>query len=192
MKARFSSHSSFWTCSNLFLCCSAFAQFAPSTVKNPKSILTLPLQKFVFLLCNILTLGVGLWKCRSMGLLPTGTGDWLEFETRGVVRWVVDRQFCVILTRCVLPAIGDLIILDTLTVWEHTIITFIYGRRLHPLKLCRLWRVCELTKRRTCMLVCLSLHDSGFIFKLCNVLVPWIMPTCGSKLPWQNSEGFPN
>jgi len=62
----------------------AFAQFAPSTAKNPKSILTLPLQKFVFLLCNILTLGVGLWKCRSMGLLPTGTGDWLEFETRGV------------------------------------------------------------------------------------------------------------
>jgi hypothetical protein len=63
----------------------AFAQFAPSTAKNPKSILTLPLQKFVFLLCNILTLGVGLWKCRSMGLLPTGTGDWLEFETRGLV-----------------------------------------------------------------------------------------------------------
>ena len=68
------------------VCCSAFAQFAPSTAKNPKSILTLPLQKIVFLLCNILTLGVGLWKCRSMGLLPTGTGDWLEFETRGVVR----------------------------------------------------------------------------------------------------------
>ena len=65
---------------------SAFAQFAPSTAKNPKSILTLPLHKFVFLLCNALTLGVGLWKCRSMGLLPTGTGDWLEFETRGVVR----------------------------------------------------------------------------------------------------------
>jgi len=62
----------------------AFAQFAPSTAKNPKSILTLPLHKFVFLLCNALTLGVGLWKCRSMGLLPTGTGDWLEFETRGV------------------------------------------------------------------------------------------------------------
>jgi len=62
----------------------AFAQFAPSTAKNPKSILTLPLQKIVFLLCNILTLAVGLWKCRSMGLLPTGTGDWLAFETRGV------------------------------------------------------------------------------------------------------------
>ncbi|KAF8162834.1 hypothetical protein B0H34DRAFT_650211, partial [Crassisporium funariophilum] len=63
----------------------AFAQFAPSTAKNPKSITTLPLQKFVYLLCNLLTLGVGLWKCRSMGLLPTGTGDWLAFETRGPV-----------------------------------------------------------------------------------------------------------
>lgn len=75
--------------SNLFFfCClfQAFAQLAPSTAEKPKSILTLPLQKIVFLLCNLLTLGVGLWKCRSMGLLPTGTGDWLAFETRGVVR----------------------------------------------------------------------------------------------------------
>jgi len=53
----------------------AFAQLHLRQEKSPKSILTLPLQKFVFLLCNILTLGVGLWKCRSMGLLPTGTGD---------------------------------------------------------------------------------------------------------------------
>jgi len=61
----------------------AFAQFAPSSSKNPKSLMTLPLHKLVFVLCNLLTLGVGLWKCRSMGLLPTGTGDWLAFETRG-------------------------------------------------------------------------------------------------------------
>ncbi|KAF8968322.1 hypothetical protein BDZ97DRAFT_428217 [Flammula alnicola] len=61
----------------------AFAQYAPST-KNPNSITTLPLQKIVYILCNLLTLGVGLWKCRSMGLLPTGTGDWIAFETRGM------------------------------------------------------------------------------------------------------------
>ncbi|KAJ7063603.1 DUF1077-domain-containing protein [Mycena amicta] len=61
----------------------AFAQFAPSTAANPKALKTLPGQKFVFVLCNILTLVVGLWKCRSMGLLPVGTGDWLAFETRG-------------------------------------------------------------------------------------------------------------
>ncbi|KAK0485340.1 hypothetical protein EDD18DRAFT_705642 [Armillaria luteobubalina] len=61
----------------------AFVQFAPSTAP-PRSATTLPLQKIVYVLCNLLTLAVGLWKCRSMGLLPTGTGDWLAFETRGL------------------------------------------------------------------------------------------------------------
>jgi len=60
----------------------AFAPFSPST-SNPKSMTTLPLQKLAYLACNMLTLAVGLWKCRSMGLLPTGTGDWLAFEIRG-------------------------------------------------------------------------------------------------------------
>ncbi|KAF9533591.1 DUF1077-domain-containing protein [Crepidotus variabilis] len=60
----------------------AFAQYAPSS-KQSKSLMTLPLHKIVYILCNLLTLAVGLWKCRSMGLLPTGTGDWLAFETRG-------------------------------------------------------------------------------------------------------------
>ncbi|KAF5373042.1 hypothetical protein D9758_001502 [Tetrapyrgos nigripes] len=64
----------------------AFAQFAPSTSSNPKSLATLLIQKLAYISCNLLTLGVGLWKCRSMGLLPTGTGDWLAFESRGVVR----------------------------------------------------------------------------------------------------------
>ncbi|KAG6865672.1 hypothetical protein C0991_000442 [Blastosporella zonata] len=68
----------------------AFAQFAP-TNSQPKAFTTLALQKLVFIVCNLLTLGVGLWKCRSMGLLPMGSGDWLAFETRGVVRF----QFCV-------------------------------------------------------------------------------------------------
>jgi len=66
----------------------AFAPFAPgpttpSSSPTTKSIFTLPLQKLVYLICNILTLALGLWKCRSMGLLPTGTGDWLAFESRG-------------------------------------------------------------------------------------------------------------
>ncbi|KIM87431.1 hypothetical protein PILCRDRAFT_814955 [Piloderma croceum F 1598] len=60
----------------------AFAPFAPTNA-SANSIMTLPLQKLVYLLCNLLTLAVGLWKCRSMGLLPTGTGDWLAFESRG-------------------------------------------------------------------------------------------------------------
>lgn len=62
----------------------AFAPFAPAK-SNPNAITSLPLQKLVYFACNMLTLAVGLWKCRSMGLLPTGTGDWLAFETRGPV-----------------------------------------------------------------------------------------------------------
>jgi hypothetical protein len=47
----------------------------------------------VYILCNLLTLAVGLWKCRSMGLLPTGTGDWLAFESRGLVsRFIICIQ----------------------------------------------------------------------------------------------------
>ncbi|KAI6011617.1 hypothetical protein EDC04DRAFT_2882246 [Pisolithus marmoratus] len=60
----------------------AFAPFAPAS-SNSTSWSTLPLQKIIYMACNLLTLAVGLWKCRSMGLLPTGTGDWLAFETRG-------------------------------------------------------------------------------------------------------------
>ncbi|OCH90648.1 DUF1077-domain-containing protein, partial [Obba rivulosa] len=63
---------------------SAFAQFAPKSAP-PKALTTLLLQKVVYLLCNLLTLALGLWKCRSMGLLPTGSADWLAFETRGEV-----------------------------------------------------------------------------------------------------------
>ena len=63
----------------------AFAPFAPGPPSSPtaKSLNTLPLQKLAYLACNVLTLALGLWKCRSMGLLPTGTGDWLAFESRG-------------------------------------------------------------------------------------------------------------
>ena len=60
----------------------AFAPFSPSN-SNANSLTTLPLQKMAYLACNLLTLAVGLWKCQSMGLLPTGTGDWVEFESRG-------------------------------------------------------------------------------------------------------------
>jgi hypothetical protein len=62
----------------------AFAPFAPQGAPA-KSFGTLTLQKLAYICCSLLTLAVGLWKCRSMGLLPTGTGDWLAFETRGQV-----------------------------------------------------------------------------------------------------------
>jgi hypothetical protein len=30
----------------------------------------------------MVSLSLGLYKCWSMGVLPTGSGDWLQFETR--------------------------------------------------------------------------------------------------------------
>jgi len=60
----------------------AFAPFAP-TQSDATSFMTHILPKLAYIACNILTLSLGLWKCRQMGLLPTGTGDWLAFETRG-------------------------------------------------------------------------------------------------------------
>jgi len=60
----------------------AFAPFAPSS-SSSKSFSTLFVQKIVYILANMLTLALGLYKCNSMGLLPMGTGDWLAFETRG-------------------------------------------------------------------------------------------------------------
>jgi hypothetical protein len=72
-----------------------FAPFAPTSSLPSRSsaLSTLPLQKLVYVLSNVLTLALGLWKCRSMGLLPTGTGDWLAFETRGPVSGYVSRLF---------------------------------------------------------------------------------------------------
>lgn len=67
----------------------AFKPFKPTSASGEVSVLALAPQKVVYVLCNLLTLGVGLWKCRSMGLLPTGTGDWLAFETRGQAPEVV-------------------------------------------------------------------------------------------------------
>lgn len=36
-------------------------------------------QKFVFFIGNTLNLGLALYKCQSMGLLPTHSSDWLAF-----------------------------------------------------------------------------------------------------------------
>ncbi|TFL01028.1 DUF1077-domain-containing protein [Pterulicium gracile] len=68
---------------NIFAINQAFQPFAPTKAASPTSFSVLTLQKLAYIAANLLTLAVGLWKCRSMGLLPLGTGDWLEFETRG-------------------------------------------------------------------------------------------------------------
>ena len=37
------------------------------------------LQKFVFFVGNLINIGLALYKCHSMGLLPTHASDWLAF-----------------------------------------------------------------------------------------------------------------
>ncbi|WOO83017.1 ER membrane protein complex subunit 4 [Vanrija pseudolonga] len=36
----------------------------------------------VFILCQAAVFGLGLYKCWTMGILPSGAADWLQFETR--------------------------------------------------------------------------------------------------------------
>lgn len=37
------------------------------------------LQKFIFFIGNLINIGLALYKCHSMGLLPTHASDWLAF-----------------------------------------------------------------------------------------------------------------
>lgn len=37
------------------------------------------LQKLIFFLGNLINIGLALYKCHSMGLLPTHASDWLAF-----------------------------------------------------------------------------------------------------------------
>lgn len=46
----------------------------------------LTLQKITFCFLNLLVIGMGVYKCGSMGLLPTSTSDWLAFETSPQVK----------------------------------------------------------------------------------------------------------
>lgn len=38
------------------------------------------LQKFIYLLGNLINVALALYKCHSMGILPTHTSDWLAFQ----------------------------------------------------------------------------------------------------------------
>lgn len=38
-------------------------------------------QKLIYFLGNLVNLGIALYKCHSMGLLPTYASDWLAFES---------------------------------------------------------------------------------------------------------------
>ena len=40
---------------------------------------TFILQKILFVIINLATLGMGMYKCSSIGLIPSTAADWLEF-----------------------------------------------------------------------------------------------------------------
>ncbi|CAG8470499.1 8560_t:CDS:2 [Ambispora gerdemannii] len=47
--------------------------------ESPKNKSRLLLPKITFVLLQLLTMALGLYKCSAMGLLPTATSDWLAF-----------------------------------------------------------------------------------------------------------------
>jgi len=49
-----------------------------SRLSSPGQSLLLP--KMLFVVCQLAGIGVGLYKCWSMGLLPTETSDWLAWR----------------------------------------------------------------------------------------------------------------
>ncbi|KAJ1992109.1 hypothetical protein H4R33_001126 [Dimargaris cristalligena] len=59
---------------------SVFERFESPEKSASRKDISLLLPKIVFCLINILSIGLGLWKCSKMGLLPTTTSDWLAFE----------------------------------------------------------------------------------------------------------------
>lgn len=75
-----------------------FKQTSPSddpktTDAPPKpSIGPLILPILTFIGCQVLVLALGVWKCKQMGLVPSGTGDWLQFETREEVSAVMPHR----------------------------------------------------------------------------------------------------
>lgn len=57
--------------------------FANLETAPPKSLLAdkLILPKLVFVGIQVVLLGLGLYKCNTMGLLPTSQSDWLAFKS---------------------------------------------------------------------------------------------------------------
>ncbi|RKP25510.1 hypothetical protein SYNPS1DRAFT_15547, partial [Syncephalis pseudoplumigaleata] len=55
------------------------AAFERFEIKGNRASNELALPKLVFLLMNLLTILLGVYKLSAMGLLPTATSDWLAF-----------------------------------------------------------------------------------------------------------------
>ncbi|KEI41473.1 uncharacterized protein L969DRAFT_85254 [Mixia osmundae IAM 14324] len=61
----------------------AFAPFTGASVppagQSPTTRESFAAQQTVYVICQGLLLALGLYKCHSMGLLPTASSDWLAF-----------------------------------------------------------------------------------------------------------------
>lgn len=69
-----------WTpLSELFSVQTKFIRYADSGID-------LIMPKIVFILMNLAGLGVALYKCNSMGLLPTSSADWINISVRTPVQ----------------------------------------------------------------------------------------------------------
>ncbi|KAF4972655.1 hypothetical protein FSARC_804 [Fusarium sarcochroum] len=55
----------------------AFERFQSETLSSQ-----LLQVKFVYVVCQLVALGVGIWKINAMGLLPTTRSDWLMWEAQ--------------------------------------------------------------------------------------------------------------
>lgn len=49
--------------------------------------------KLVYVLCNLLALGLGIYKVNAMGLLPTTRSDWLAWEVERRPLWTAVPDF---------------------------------------------------------------------------------------------------
>ncbi|KAL7421827.1 hypothetical protein Q5752_003598 [Cryptotrichosporon argae] len=74
--------------SAVFNILNAFEAFRPTpapradgTTPAPSYALLIP-PMITYVLCQGAVLALGLWKCSTMGILPTGSADWVQFESR--------------------------------------------------------------------------------------------------------------
>lgn len=59
----------------MLLLCYYFISAAFKMIEGSQAVL----QKFVYMFGNVVCLGLAVYKCQTMGLLPTTASDWLAF-----------------------------------------------------------------------------------------------------------------
>ncbi|EIW70656.1 hypothetical protein TREMEDRAFT_28776, partial [Tremella mesenterica DSM 1558] len=67
---------------NIFSAFEPFKTLPPWGKPGQESYLPLTGPMVVYVICQALVLSLGLYKTSTMGVLPTSSSDWLQFETR--------------------------------------------------------------------------------------------------------------